>query len=107
MHPFMTAFISWTIVITLLGWLTFPLTYHLFPALADRGHEVTMYCRPGEADGEGPYRGVQRIVLPAIPGKQFNTLSHGVVAAVQARRKRHDVLLVVNVANAPAESSIP
>ena len=36
-------------------------------------------------------------MLPAIPGKQFNTLSHGVVAAVQARRKRHDVLLVVNV----------
>ena len=36
----MTAFISWTIVITLLGWLTFPLTYHLFPALADRGYTL-------------------------------------------------------------------
>jgi YYY domain-containing protein len=36
----MTAFISWTIVITLLGWLTFPLAYHLFPALADRGYTL-------------------------------------------------------------------
>jgi len=34
----MTAFISWYILIALLGWLTFPLTYYLFPALADRGY---------------------------------------------------------------------
>jgi glycosyltransferase involved in cell wall biosynthesis len=81
------------------GYETFLTT--LLPALADRGHEVTMYCRPGEVDDTEPYRGVRRTVLPAIPGKQFNTLSHGAVAAVQARRKRHDVLLVVNVANAP------
>jgi YYY domain-containing protein len=36
----MTAFISWYIVITILGWLTFPLAYHLFPALADRGYTL-------------------------------------------------------------------
>ncbi len=36
----MTAFISWYIVITLLGWLTFPLAYHLFPALTDRGYTL-------------------------------------------------------------------
>ncbi|MEO8356416.1 MAG: DUF2298 domain-containing protein [Chloroflexota bacterium] len=36
----MTAFISWYIVITLLGWLTFPLAYTLFPALADRGYTL-------------------------------------------------------------------
>jgi YYY domain-containing protein len=36
----MTAFISWYIVITILGWLTFPLAYHLFPALADRGYAL-------------------------------------------------------------------
>src|SRR6266487_2578710 len=34
----MTAFISWYILLTLLGWLTFPLAYYLFPALADRGY---------------------------------------------------------------------
>src|SRR5512135_58371 len=37
----MVAFISWYIVITLLGWLTFPLAYALFPALADRGYSLS------------------------------------------------------------------
>src|SRR5690349_6552104 len=36
----MTAFISWFILITLLGWLTFPLAYYLFPALRDRGYTL-------------------------------------------------------------------
>ena len=36
----MTAFLSWYILITILGWLTFPLAYHLFPALADRGYTL-------------------------------------------------------------------
>jgi YYY domain-containing protein len=34
----MTAFISWYVLITLLGWLAFPLAYYLFPALSDRGY---------------------------------------------------------------------
>src|SRR5512138_1830190 len=36
----MTAFLSWYIVITILGWLTFPLAYHLYPTLADRGYTL-------------------------------------------------------------------
>jgi YYY domain-containing protein len=36
----MTAFISWYLLIILLGWLTFPLAYYLFPALADRGYSL-------------------------------------------------------------------
>jgi len=36
----MTAFISWYLLITLLGWLTFPLAYCIFPALADRGYTL-------------------------------------------------------------------
>src|SRR5512138_1879481 len=36
----MAAFISWYIILTLLGWLTFPLAYSLFPALADRGYSL-------------------------------------------------------------------
>src|SRR5262245_10132679 len=34
----MTSFLSWYIVITLLGWIAFPLAYRLFPALPDRGY---------------------------------------------------------------------
>jgi YYY domain-containing protein len=37
----MTAFIFWYLIITLLGWLTFPLVYILFPALADRGYALS------------------------------------------------------------------
>src|SRR5215216_2294240 len=37
----MTAFISWYLLIIFLGWLTFPLAYYLFPALADRGYTLT------------------------------------------------------------------
>ena len=36
----MTAFFSWYIILTLLGWITFPLTYSLFPALRDRGYTL-------------------------------------------------------------------
>src|SRR3989304_871877 len=36
----MTAFLSWYFLITLLGWLTFPLVYRLFPALTDRGYTL-------------------------------------------------------------------
>jgi YYY domain-containing protein len=36
----MLQFITWYLLISLLGWLTFPLAYHLFPALADRGFSL-------------------------------------------------------------------
>ncbi len=81
------------------GYETFLTT--LLPELVRRGDRVTMYCRTGEDLGRGPWEGVRRRVLPAIPGKNLNTLSHGAVAAVAARMARHDVVLVVNVANAP------
>jgi glycosyltransferase involved in cell wall biosynthesis len=80
------------------GYETFLST--LLPELARRGHRVTMYCRKGEVDGDGPWRGVHRVVLPALPGKELNTLTHGALASVRARVAGHDVLLVVNAANA-------
>lgn len=36
----MTAFISWYFIVSLLGWLTFPLAHYLFPALTDRGYTL-------------------------------------------------------------------
>jgi glycosyltransferase involved in cell wall biosynthesis len=73
----------------------------LLPELVRRGHRVTMYCRSA-SDGSGrTYRGVELVRLPSVETKRLSTLSHGVVAATVARFRRHDVLLVVNVANAP------
>jgi glycosyltransferase involved in cell wall biosynthesis len=72
----------------------------LLPALVERGDRVTAYCRAGEGFDATVWRGVERRVLPAVTGKNSSTLTHGVVAAVAARAARHDVVLVVNVANA-------
>src|SRR5512134_3011038 len=36
----MTAFLAWYVVLILLGWLTFPQGFYLFPALADRGYTL-------------------------------------------------------------------
>jgi YYY domain-containing protein len=37
----MQSFFLWYFIITLLGWITFPLMYTLFPALADRGYTLS------------------------------------------------------------------
>src|SRR5512142_3182678 len=37
----MVAFLAWYIIITLLGWLTFPLAYWLLPGLGDRGYSLS------------------------------------------------------------------
>jgi len=37
----MIPFLSWYILITILGWITFPLAYRLFPALTDRGYTLS------------------------------------------------------------------
>jgi YYY domain-containing protein len=37
----MSSFLTWYLLITLLGWLTFPLAYRLLPALADRGYTLS------------------------------------------------------------------
>ena len=39
----MIAFLSWYLLLTLLGWLTFPLAFYLFSAMADRGYT---FARP-------------------------------------------------------------
>ncbi|HEX7421900.1 MAG TPA: glycosyltransferase, partial [Thermoanaerobaculia bacterium] len=98
--------------------------------LVQRGHQVTVYCRrpsafspprgekvaggrmrggpsPGAARhplpqaGEGSaWHGIRRIVLPAIPGKYFETVSHTFLSAIDALRRDFDVVLLCNAANA-------
>jgi glycosyltransferase involved in cell wall biosynthesis len=72
----------------------------LLPELTARGHQVTMYCRSGEVEQASWYQGVKKVFLPAIASKQLSTLSHGALAALATRHAQHDVVLVVNVANA-------
>lgn len=72
----------------------------LLPGLVKRGHDVTIYCRKGDVDDALEFQGVRKRFLPAVETKALSTLTHGALSCVQARRARHDVVLVVNVANA-------
>jgi glycosyltransferase involved in cell wall biosynthesis len=82
----------------------------LLPILADRGHRVTVYARIGEGDDHtadatpdaepSVYQGVNVVPVRSLRTKQLDTITHGFACAAKARRK-HDVLFVCNVANAP------
>lgn len=80
--------------------------------LAERGHQITVYCRSGIAPNGGApigvapnapeiYRGVQLVHLPAIHHKYAETLSHTLLSAVHALFQRYDIVYVCNSANAP------
>jgi len=70
--------------------------------LVKRGHEVTVYCRTVDARGRASlhWNGIHRVVLPAIPHKYFETVSHTALSAVDALRRKFDVILMCNAANA-------
>ncbi len=73
----------------------------LLPELARRGHRITIYCRRRQFADDGPYEGVTRVLLPAAPSFQLETLSHGALASLVARIRRHNVVFAVNIANVP------
>jgi glycosyltransferase involved in cell wall biosynthesis len=70
--------------------------------LVARGHQVTVYCRErgGQAPSPVQWNGIRRIVLPAIPSKYFETVSHTFFSAIDALRRDFDVVLLCNAANA-------
>lgn len=88
--------------IAMLGCRGLPATYggverhveEVSARLVERGHEVTVYCRPHYSDPEAPerHRGVRRVVLPGIASKRLDALSHTAVAAAHAAREGYDVV---------------
>jgi glycosyltransferase involved in cell wall biosynthesis len=62
--------------------------------LVERGHEVTVYCRPHYSDQASGsyYRGMRLEVLPGIASKHLDALSHTAVAAAHAARQHFDVV---------------
>jgi glycosyltransferase involved in cell wall biosynthesis len=69
--------------------------------LAERGHGVTVYCRRSLYSGEPPlWNGVERVELPAVRHKYFETVSHSFLSALHALGRNFDVVLVCNAANA-------
>lgn len=70
--------------------------------LAERGHEVTVYCRRGYDDNAGSiYRGMRRVLAPYIHRQSVETLTHTFSAFLHAAFDRPDVLIAVNPANGP------
>lgn len=67
--------------------------------LVARGHRVTVYCR-GSAEEGSTWRGIERVVLPALGHKYLETVSHTFLSAIHALGRRYDAVLLCNAANA-------
>jgi glycosyltransferase involved in cell wall biosynthesis len=73
----------------------------LAPRLAERGHDVIVYCRRGLfKERPSTYRGVRLIYLPSIETKVLSTPTHTLACVIDSLFRKIDVLFVVNVANA-------
>ncbi len=75
--------------------------------LAERGHEVTVYCRLAETDTgdaapqQAEHLGMRLVHLPALRKKTLETLSHTAWSVRHALSAPPDVAFVFNAANAP------
>ncbi len=61
------------------------MAWELSTRFAERGHEVTVYCRPGRTDeARSVPSGIRRRFLPAVHGKYVETVSHTAFSAVDS-----------------------
>jgi len=61
--------------------------------LADRGHEVTVYCRPHFLEnGSEPYRGMRRVVTKGWRGKHLDAGTHSLTSAFHALKEDFDII---------------
>jgi len=92
--------------IALLGTRGIPANYggfetfaeELSTRLAQRGHEVVVYCR--ERHPEARYRGVRLVFAPTIRHKYLDTIAHTAFSTLHLLAHRTDVALYCNGANA-------
>jgi glycosyltransferase involved in cell wall biosynthesis len=67
--------------------------------LAADGHEIVVYCRGSDRSAE--YKGMRRVVLPALPHPGMETLSHSAASVLHVLAHRADVVLMFNPGNSP------
>ncbi|NLF14599.1 MAG: glycosyltransferase family 1 protein [Anaerolineaceae bacterium] len=96
--------------IALLGTRGIPASYSGFETcveqlgqrLVERGHEVTVYCRPHYIHYPGDeYLGMRLVKLPTIPNKYLDTLVHTFLSSLHALRRRYDVAVYFIAGNSP------
>ncbi len=71
--------------------------------LTDRGHQVTVYCRPHVVDASlKTYKGADLVFLPTIQNKYLDTFAHTLLSSWHvARVTRPDVALFFIAGNSP------
>ena len=72
--------------------------------LADRGHDVVVYCRTVPGAPEPPastYLGMRAVHLPAARKRSLETLSHSALSVGHLLAHRVDAAVVFNAANSP------
>jgi glycosyltransferase involved in cell wall biosynthesis len=70
--------------------------------LAERGHDVTVYCRDSYYPEKlEEYLGMKLVYLPNLKKKSLDTLSHTFFSILHAIRQPYDVYMVCNAANSP------
>ena len=70
--------------------------------LADRGHRVVVYCRSATGgDARREHLGMELVHLPALRKRSLETLSHTGLSVLHLLRRRADVAILFNAANAP------
>lgn len=68
--------------------------------LAEKGHNVTVYCRKGYySKYMNNYNGIECVYLPNLKTKSLDTLSHTFLSVFHALFKPYDIYMVFNAAN--------
>jgi glycosyltransferase involved in cell wall biosynthesis len=77
------------------------LAEELSARLAARGHDVTVYARPGATGGTvAAHRGARVVTLPTIRQKYLDTVVHTALSGLHAAAQGYDAVLVCNGVNA-------
>ena len=69
--------------------------------LAERGHEVTAYCRNYFTPDVGSYRGIRVRRLPSLRSKHLETLSHSVLCTLDSLFRNYDIVQFHALGSAP------
>jgi glycosyltransferase involved in cell wall biosynthesis len=70
--------------------------------LADRGHNVSVYCRRPFTRPDDVFDSrIRRVILPGTSSKHFDTLINGLLSIIHVISIDADVVLICNVANSP------
>ncbi len=86
--------------IAMLGQKGIPATYggierhveELATRLVERGHDVTVYCRPYYTKMAGSYRGVRLVNIPSVRTKHLDTATHCGLAIPHILSKDYDIV---------------